>query len=204
MQTEFIQLHPTHPQARLVSKIADCLNSGGIIIYPTDTLYGLGCNINNKHAISRIAKIKGLKVEKANFSCICADMKQAGEYTIQSSSQVFKLMKRSLPGPFTFVLKASKAVPNHFHNKRKTIGIRVIDHPFTETLLTQIGMPLLSSSLPLEDGAVLTHPQDIFDAYCGQVDMVIDCGPCGDIGSTVIDCSSGDEMILLRQGKGEF
>ena len=202
-----IKLHPENPQPRLIKKVIDCLRSGGVIIYPTDTVYGLGCDIHNKKAIERICRIKGIRPEKAQFSCICEDLKIIGEYTVQVSTPVYKIMKRAFPGPYTFILQASKAIPRHFQSKKKTVGIRVVDNPIANAIVHELGNPLVSSSLNSDDNFVGydTDPDVIYERYHKQVDMVVDGGFGHNEPSTVIDCSRGEHDIeIIREGIGSI
>lgn len=199
----YLSIHPESPQPRFISRVVDCLRKGGIIIYPTDTLYGLGCDMYNKKAVERICQLKGISPEKAQLSCICPDLKTAGAYTIQLSNPVFKLMRKTLPGPYTYVLQASKEVPRHFQSKRKTIGIRVVDHAITNAIVQELGHPLLSTSLPPDEDepSYIIYPEEIRERYHKRVDFIVDGGYGEMEGSTVLDCS-GEEIVVLREGKG--
>lgn len=202
-----LTIHPENPQERLLQQVDECLKKGGIIIYPTDTVYGLGCDIHNKRAIERICRIKGIKPEKALFSCICEDFKRIGDYTVHVHTPIFKLMKRTLPGPFTFILEASHNIPRHFQSKRKTVGIRVVDNPITNAIVKMLGNPLLTTSLNLDEEleSYLTNPELIHDKYENLVDIVIDGGIGGLEGSTILDCSQGENnIVLIREGLGKL
>ena len=147
-----VRIHPENPQGRLISQVADCLRKGGVIIYPTDTVYGLGCDITNKKAVEKLCQIKGIKAENAKLSCLCNSMKEIGEYTAQISNGTFQLMKSVLPGPYTFILRASKAIPKHFHDRRKTVGIRWVENNIANAIVNELGNPIASSSLNWNPG----------------------------------------------------
>lgn len=203
----FLQIHPDNPQERMVKQVVDCLKAGGIIIYPTDTVYGLGCDIHNKKAIERICRIKGIKPEKAMLSCVCEDFKTMGNYTLHVHTPIFKMMKRVLPGPYTFILEASDQIPRHFQSKRKTVGIRVIDNPIATEIVRQLGNPIVSTSLREDDDIeeYITDPEMIHERYEHLVDMVIDGGIGGWKGSTIIDCSRGEgDIVVIREGVGSI
>ncbi len=202
-----LKIHPENPQERLIEQVTECLKNGGVIIYPTDTVYGLGCDIHNKKAIEIICRIKGIKPEKSLFSCICEDFKRIGDYTVHVHTPIFKLMKRVLPGPYTFILEASRNIPRHFQSKRKTVGIRVVDNAIANAIVRSLGNPLLTTSL--KDGedieSYMTNPELIHERYENLVDMVIDGGEGGVLGSTILDCSLGeDNIILIREGAGSL
>jgi tRNA threonylcarbamoyl adenosine modification protein (Sua5/YciO/YrdC/YwlC family) len=203
-----LTIHPTHPQPRLLDQVVDVLNDGGVIIYPTDTVYGLGCDIHSRKAIERVARLKGVDPEKANFACICPDLSIVSEYGMNVSTPVYKLMKLALPGPYTFILKASKNVPHYFVSKKKTVGIRVIDHPIPTEIVRRLGRPLLTTSLRDETSHLEypTNPEAIWERYQRLgVDIVIDGGLGGIEPSTIIDCSEGEDHIrVVREGKGSL
>jgi tRNA threonylcarbamoyl adenosine modification protein (Sua5/YciO/YrdC/YwlC family) len=198
-----IEIHPQNPQARLIKQVVDCLQDGGIIIYPTDTVYALGCDIQSKKALERVCQIKGIDPEKSRFTCICPDFKSVGEYAIHISNPVFKAMRRALPGPYTFILEASKSIPRHFQSRRKTVGVRVTEHPIPQSIVEMLGRPILSSSLPVDDGLPLADPDEIYLQFGRRVDMVIDGGWGGTEPSTVVDCTSeNEEWEVVREGAG--
>lgn len=207
MTAERFRIHHENPQERLISKVVDCLRKGGIVIYPTDTLYAMGCDINNKKAVERLCRIKGVKPEKATFSCICENLKIIGEYTIHVDTPIYKVMKRALPGPYTFILEASKVIPRHFQSKKKTVGIRVVDHPIPMAMVAGLGNPVTSTSLPAE-GSMMEYPVDpdeIYEQYKGLVDIVVDGGWGNMVPSTVLDCSQGGNHIeVIREGLGSL
>lgn len=200
-----LSVHPVNPQERHIRKAVETLRKGGVIIYPTDTVYAIGCDINSKKALEKICKIKGIKPEKSLFSCICTDMKQVGEYAVHLSNPMFKTMRRALPGPFTFILQASKSIPRHFQSKRKTVGIRVTDHEIPLALVRELGRPILSTSLRDDNGVYEYDPDEIYESYGGLIDHFLDGGWGGSEPSTVIDYSAGDdEYQVLREGLGSL
>jgi tRNA threonylcarbamoyl adenosine modification protein (Sua5/YciO/YrdC/YwlC family) len=205
MAAEFIRLYPENPDPRRIRQITTVLREGGIIIYPTDTVYGLGCDIFNQKAIERICLIKGVKPQKQNFSFICYDLSNISEYTRALSTPVFKLMKKALPGPYTFILEANNKVPKLLNNRKKTVGIRVPDHSIPRTLVRELGQPILTTSIRDEDDVIeySTDPELIYEKYRDLVDVVIDGGYGNNIASTVVDCT-GEEIEVVRQGLGEL
>lgn len=200
----FIKLFEDGPNTKDVLKIVEILEKGGVIIYPTDTVYAIGCDIYNVKAVQRVAWLKGVKPEKANFSMICRDLSNISEYA-KVGNEVFKVMKRTLPGPFTFILNATNKLPNVLMNRRKTIGIRVPDNRIVMALVEELGHPLLTTSVRDEDDVVeyMTDPELIYEKYRNQVDMVIDGGYGRNVASTVVDCTGG-EIEIVRQGLGEL
>lgn len=198
-----LKIYPENPNPRHIRQVADCLKNGGIIIYPTDTVYGIGCDIFQHRAVERIAQIKGIKAEKANFSFICYDLSHLSDFTKQISNPVFKLMKRTLPGPFTYILNANNNVPKLFESKKRTVGIRVPDNNIAREIVNQLGNPIMSSSIKDVDDMVeyTTDPELIYERYKEIVDIVIDGGYGGIETSTVIDCTK-DDFEIIRQGKG--
>ncbi len=199
----FIRMYNENPNPRDIIKIVEVLRDGGIIIYPTDTVYGLGCDITNARAVDRIARLKGIKVEKANFSFICSDLSHLSDYTKPIPNAIFKLMKKNLPGPFTFILEANNQVPRYFKGKKKTVGIRVPDNNIIREIISELGNPILSTSIRDEDEILeyTTDPGLIYEKYQDIADIVIDGGPGELIPSTVVDCSS-EEVEIVREGKG--
>jgi len=198
-----LKIYPNNPDPRLISKVIDCLNSGGIIIYPTDTVYGLGCDIYNKKAVERIAQVKGIKTEKANFSFICSDLSHISDFTRPISNEIYKLMKKNLPGPFTFILEANNKVPKLFQSKKKTVGIRIPDNNIIRTIVEEFGHPIMSTSVYDEDEIIeyTTDPELIYEKYKNIADIVIDGGYGDNEASTIVDCTQ-DETLIVRQGKG--
>jgi tRNA threonylcarbamoyl adenosine modification protein (Sua5/YciO/YrdC/YwlC family) len=201
-----LKIHPDNPQERYLDQVIDVLRSGGVIIYPTDTMYGLGCDINNKKAVERVCQIKGINPAKNNLSCVCEDISIIGSYASRVDDDTFKIMKRALPGPYTFILKASKKIPRHFQHK-KTVGIRVPKHNIPVSLARQLGNPIASISLPHEEESqeFSLDPELIHERYRSQVDLVVDGGYGNLEVSTVIDCSEGaDDIEVIRVGAGSL
>jgi tRNA threonylcarbamoyl adenosine modification protein (Sua5/YciO/YrdC/YwlC family) len=198
MPAEFIRLYEENPDPKKVKQAVDILRNGGVVIYPTDTVYGMGCDITNQRAVEKICKIKGINPKKHNFSIICADL---GVIT----KPVFKMMKKGLPGPFTFILEASNVVPKILHSNKKTIGIRVPAHNIPRLLVEELGHPILTTSIRDEDDVVeySTDPDLIYEKYQYQVDLVIDGGYGQNVASTILDCT-GDEVEIVRQGLGRL
>ncbi|GMQ27117.1 L-threonylcarbamoyladenylate synthase [Algoriphagus sp. oki45] len=202
---EFIRLYEENPDPRRVRQIVEILRNGGIIIYPTDTVYGLGCDITNQKAVEKICKIKGINPKKHNFSFVCADLSNISQYTRVITKPVFKMMKKGLPGPFTFILEASSQVPKILHSNKKTVGIRVPNHGVPRAIVEELGQPILSTSIHDEDEIIeySTDPELIFEKYQNLVDVVIDGGYGSNVPSTILDCT-GDEVVLLREGLGNL
>ena len=198
-----LRIHPQNPQPRMLSQVADCLKSGGIIIYPTDTIYGLGCDIYQPKAIERICKIKNLDPQKAQLSFICRDLSHLSDYTKSIDTPLYRVLKNYLPGPYTFILPASKEVPKLLKSKKDTVGIRVPNNVICSSILETLGNPILSASLPGEMVEEYTDPEIIYEKFGKLVDYVIDGGIGGIIPSTVIDCTT-DEWTVMRQGLGEW
>lgn len=204
MPAQFIKLYPENPDLRKVEQIVEILKQGGVIIYPTDTVYGIGCDIYQPKAIEKVARIKGLKPEKANFAFICHDMSHLAEYA-KVDNAVYKVMRKALPGPFTFVLPATGEVPRILNNKRKTIGIRIPDNGIILEIVRQLGHPILTSSI-VDDDDVLeysTDPELIFEKFENHVDVVIDGGYGNNVASTIVLCENG-EFEVVRHGLGEL
>jgi len=200
---EFIKIYEDKPSEAAIKKVVDVLKSGGLVIYPTDTVYGLGCDITNTKALERIAKIKGIKLEKANFSFVCSDLSNLSDYVKQIDTSTFKILKRALPGPYTFILPGNNDLPSAFR-KKKTVGIRVPDNTIALDIVRMLGNPIVSTSIH-DDDEVLeysTDPELIFEKWQHLVDLVIDGGYGDNIGSTIIDLS-GYEPVVIREGKGD-
>jgi tRNA threonylcarbamoyl adenosine modification protein (Sua5/YciO/YrdC/YwlC family) len=196
-----IQIHPTNPQPRQLAMVVDCLQSGGIIAYPTDTIYGLGCSIFKHDAIEKICAIKKVDPEKANLSFICADLSDLSLYAKSIDNSLFRILKKALPGPFTFILPASKEVPKILQSKKKTIGLRIPDNLIALSIIKTLGHPILSASFPGEEVEEYTDPEIIQENWGKQIDMVIDGGIGGMTPSTVVDCTTDDYQVI-RQGAG--
>ena len=200
---EFIKIYEDKPSEAAIKKVVDVLKSGGLVIYPTDTVYGLGCDITNSKALERIAKIKGIKLEKANFSFVCSDLSNLSDYVKQIDTSTFKILKRALPGPYTFILPGNNDLPSAFR-KKKTVGIRVPDNTSALDIVRMLGNPIVSTSIH-DDDEVLeysTDPELIFEKWQYLVDLVIDGGYGDNVGSTIIDLS-GYEPVVIREGKGD-
>lgn len=200
----YLRLFEDNPNERDVRRAADILRGGGVVIYPTDTVYAMGCDINQVKAVQRVCQLKGVKPEKASFSMICRDLSNIAAYA-KVSNEVFKLMKHNLPGPFTFVLPATNRLPNVLMNRRKTIGIRVPDNYIVRALVEELGGPLLTTSVKADDEVVeyMTDPELIYERYGKLVDLVIDGGSGRNVASTVVDCTA-DPVEIIRQGVGEL
>ncbi len=198
-----IQVHPVNPQPRHIKIITECLLDGGVIIYPTDTIYGLGCDIFKKSGVERICRIKGVDPQKAQLSFVCSDLSDLSKYTKSISTPLYRLLKEHLPGPYTFILTASREVPKILQSKKSTIGLRIPDNKIANTIVEQLGHPILSASLPGEMVEEYTDPEMIYEKFEKLVDIVIDGGPGGMTSSTVIDCTS-EPYELIRQGLGEW
>jgi len=198
-----LHLHPDDPQPRQIKTIIECLRDGGIIIYPTDTIYGLGCDISQHKAIEKIARIKNIDVQKANFSFICYDLSHLSNYTRSISTSLYRVLKTYLPGPYTFILPSSKEVPKLLKSKKNTVGIRVPDNNIARTIVKELGHPILSTTLPGDMVEEYTDPELMEANFHKLVDIVIDGGIGGMIPSTVIDCT-GDAPELLRKGLGKW
>ena len=198
-----IKIYPENPNPKQIKLVTECLKKGGIIIYPTDTIYGLGCDINNQKAVEKICQLKGIKPEKANFSFICHDLSNISDYTLPLENNVFKLLRRVFPGPFTFILKASSNVPKIFKINKKTVGIRIPNNSISIEIVKELGNPILSTSIPIDDetSGFSIDPELIYEKYNNKVDLIIDGGFGKNIPSTVVDCTNG-EPIVIRQGAG--
>lgn len=201
---EFIKIYEENPNAKEIAKVVKVLRAGGLIIYPTDTVYGLGCDINNVKALERVARIKNVKLENSNFSFICEDLSNLSDYVKQIDTSVFKILKRALPGPYTFILPGAKSLPHPF-KKKKTVGIRVPDNRIAIEIVKQLGNPIISTSIHDEDEVLeyTTDPELIYEKWNHLVDLVIDAGYGDNNASTVIDLSE-DEPIIVREGKGSL
>jgi tRNA threonylcarbamoyl adenosine modification protein (Sua5/YciO/YrdC/YwlC family) len=198
-----IQIHPDNPQPRLIKQVIECLKDGGVIIYPTDTIYGLGCDINQHKAVERICKIKNVDPQKAQLSFICRDLSHLSDYTKTIDTPLYRMLKSYLPGPYTFILPASKQVPKILQSKKSTVGLRVPDNIICQHILDGLGNPILSASLPGDMVEEYTDPEVMQENFGDKVDFVIDGGIGSMVPSTVVDCTT-DEWTIIRQGKGEF
>ncbi len=204
-RTMLIRIYKDNPNEKTIQQVVDVLKKGGIIIYPTDTVYGLGCDITNQRAIEKICQIRGIKPEKANFSFVCYDLSHISDYIKPIDNTVFRVLKKALPGPFTFIFNANNHVPKLLSSNKKTVGIRVPDNNIARCIVKMLGNPILSTSIHDDDEIIeySTDPELIHEKYEGRVDLVIDGGYGENIPSTVVDCTNG-EFDILRQGKGEL
>jgi tRNA threonylcarbamoyl adenosine modification protein (Sua5/YciO/YrdC/YwlC family) len=198
-----LHIHPENPQPRLVKQVVECLKDGGVIVYPTDTIYGIGCDIFQHKAIERICKIKNVDPQKAQLSFICQDLSKLSDYTKSIDTPLYRMLKTYLPGPYTFILPASKQVPKILQSKKSTIGLRVPDNIICQGFLSELGNPILSASLPGDMVEEYTDPEVIYDKFETLVDLVIDGGIGGMIPSTIVDCTTSD-WTIIREGLGEW
>ena len=200
----FIKLYEENPNPKQVKEVVDILRSGGLIIYPSDTVYALGCDITNTRALERVAQIKGVKLAKANFSFVCEDLSNLSDYVRQIDTKTFKILKRSLPGPYTFILPGNNNLPTVF-KKKKEVGIRVPNNRIAQAIVQELGNPIVSTSIKDDDEVIeyMTDPELIFEKWQDRVDVIVDGGYGGNIASTVIDLTQ-DEPILVREGKGSL
>ena len=199
------KIYPDNPNEKFIQQVVDVLKKGGIIIYPTDTVYGMGCDISNSKAIEKICKIRGIKPEKANFSIICYDLSHISDFTRQIDNETFRVIKKALPGPFTFIFNANKNVPKLLSSNKKTVGIRVPDNTIAREIVKMLGNPIISTSIHDDDEIIeySTDPELIHEKYKDMVDLVIDGGYGDNEPSTIVDCSDGN-FEIIRQGKGDL
>jgi tRNA threonylcarbamoyl adenosine modification protein (Sua5/YciO/YrdC/YwlC family) len=200
----FLEIHPKNPEPRKIQLVVDCLKNGGLVIYPTDTVYAIGCDINQPKAIEKLCLIKGVKSDKMSFSFICNDLSHISQYTMNLDTPIYKLMKKLLPGAYTFILNANNTIPKLFKNKKKTVGIRIPDHAIPRMIVEQLGNPIITTSIHHDDEIIdyITDPYLINEQFGNRVDIVIDGGIGGIIPSTIINCTE-NYPELIRQGKGE-
>lgn len=199
-----LNINSDNPQMRKINQVIDCLKRGGVVIYPTDTVYAIGCDIHSKKAMEKVCQLKGIKPEKSNLSIICKDLSQLSEYTVQLDNRLFKIMRKVLPGPYTFILKANSSVPKLFKNNKRTIGVRIPDNSIIQMIVEELGNPILTTSLKTDDD-ILEYPNDpidIYDDYQKLVDIVIDGGLGGMTPSTIVNCT-GNEPEIVREGAGD-
>ena len=201
----FLKLYNENPNERDIRRVVDVLQQGGVIIYPTDTVYGLGCDITNVKAVEKVARIKGIDIEKSNFSFICSDLSHLSYYARPISNQVFKIIKKNIPGPFTFILEGSSNVPKYFKGKKKTVGIRVPDNNIIRDIVRELGNPIVSTSIHDDDEIIeyTTDPELIYEKFRDIADLVIDGGYGELVPSTIVDFT-GEEPIIVRKGKGKL
>lgn len=204
MAAEFLKIHPLNPEPRKISQVVGMLGEGAIVVYPTDTIYGVGCDLMNRKAVQRLCNILDIKPQKLDLSFICNDLSHISEYVRRVDTPVFKLLKRSLPGPYTFILESSARVPKILDVNKKTVGIRIPDHEIPRAIVRQLGNPLITSSIKNDDviREYTTDPEEIYEDFKHLVDIVIDGGMGGNIPSSVIDCS-GNEIVVVRHGLGD-
>ncbi len=200
-----LKINPDNPEGRKIKQVIESLQKNGVIVYPTDSVYGLGCDIFSRKAVDTICRLRGINPAKARLTFICKDLKQVAEYAHQLDNHTFKLLKKNIPGPFTFILRSNNKVPKLFKNRKRTIGVRIPSNPIALTILEELGHPILSLSLRSSDeiAEYYTDPYDIFEEYNKRVDIIIDGGPGKNKPSTIVDCT-GDESEIVRQGIGEL
>ncbi|HYG39289.1 MAG TPA: L-threonylcarbamoyladenylate synthase [Cytophagales bacterium] len=203
MGARLLKIHPQNPEERKILEVVECLNNGGVVIYPTDTVYGIGCSIYNSKAIEKICRIKNVKPNSLSF--ICYDLSDISEYTSHLSTPVFKVMKKALPGPFTFILQSSSKVPKILNTNKKTVGIRVPNHNITRMMVKELGNPIITTSIRDEDEIIeySTDPELIYEKFEKLVDIVIDAGYGGNVASTIVDCTQS-EFEVIREGAGSL
>jgi len=204
MTAELIKIHPQNPDSRKIYHVIEALKRGGIIIYPTDTIYGIGCDLMNRKSIERLCQIMDIRPQKLDLSFICNDLSHISIYVRKIDTPVFKILKKALPGPYTFILESSSKVPKILGVNKKTVGIRIPDHPIPLAIVKQLGNPLITASIKNDDiiKEYTTDPEEIYEDFKHKVDIVIDGGPGGNVGSSVIDCT-GNEIMIIRRGLGD-
>jgi tRNA threonylcarbamoyl adenosine modification protein (Sua5/YciO/YrdC/YwlC family) len=205
MSATFLKIHPQNPEERKIKQAVEVLKAGGIIVYPTDTIYGIGCDLMNRKSIERLCHIMSIKPQKLDLSFICHDLSHISEYVKRIDTPVFKLLKKALPGPFTFILESNTKVPKILDVNKKTVGIRIPDHPIPRMIVEQLGNPLITSSIKDDDKIkeYTTDPEEIFEDFKHKVDMVIDGGAGGNVPSTIVDCTL-PEIQITRYGRGDI
>jgi tRNA threonylcarbamoyl adenosine modification protein (Sua5/YciO/YrdC/YwlC family) len=203
MTAELVKIHPLNPEGRKIQRTIEILKRGGIIIYPTDTIYGIGCDLMNRKAIERLCRVMDIKPHKLDLSFICNDLSHISEYVKRIDTPVFKILKKALPGPYTFILESSSKVPRILDVNKKTVGIRIPNHAIPRSIVAQLGNPLINSSIKDDDivKAYTTDPDEIYEDFKHSVDLVIDGGPGNNIPSSVIDCT-GEQIVIVREGLG--
>jgi tRNA threonylcarbamoyl adenosine modification protein (Sua5/YciO/YrdC/YwlC family) len=205
MAAELLNIHPDNPESRKITRVVDVLKKGGIIVYPTDTVYGIGCDLTNRRAVERLCQILDIKPQKLNLSFICLDLAHISEYVRRIDTPVFKILKKALPGPFTFIFESSTNVPKIVGVNKKTVGIRIPDHRIVQEIVALLGNPLITSSVKSGDEIkeYTTDPEEIYEDLKHRVDIVINGGPGGNVPSTVVDFTTG-EPVVVREGLGSF
>jgi len=204
MVAELIKIHPQNPEGRKINHVVESLKRGGIIIYPTDTVYGIGCDLMNRKSIERLCHIKNIKPHKLNLSFICSDLSNISEYARKIDTPIFKILKKTLPGPYTFILESSSKVPKILNVNKKSVGVRIPDHSIPLAIVKLLGNPLISASIKDDDliKEYTTDPEEIYETFKHKVDIVIDGGPGGNVASSVIDCTS-ETPVVIRAGLGD-
>ena len=205
MTAEFLIIHPDNPEPRKIARTVDILKNGGIIVYPTDTVYGIGCDLRNRRAVERLCQILDIRPQKLNLSFICNDLSHISEYVKRIDTPVFKILKKALPGPFTFIFESSSNVPKILGVNKKTVGIRIPDHPIVQEMVVLLGNPLITSSVKSGDEIkkYTTDPEEIYEDMKHQVNLVVNGGPGGNVPSTIVDFT-GATPVIVRQGLGDF
>ena len=205
MIAELLKIHAANPEPRKIQRVVGVLQNGGVIVYPTDTVYGIGCDLLNRRAVERVSKIQGMKGQRMNLSFVCADLSHVSQFVKSIETSEFKILKRMLPGPFTFIFESSSQVPKILAVNKKTVGIRIPRHPIPLEIVRRLGHPLITSSVKDKDELkqYTTDPEEIYSVFKHLVDLVIDSGPGGNIPSTVVDFTSG-EPVVIRQGLGNL
>lgn len=204
MTAELIRIHPQNPEGRKIKHVVEILRRGGIIVYPTDTIYGIGCDLMNRKSIERLCEVMSIKPQKLDLSFICSDLSHISEYVRKIDTPVFKILKKALPGPYTFILESSSKVPKILNVNKRTVGIRIPDHNIPLVIVEHLGNPLITASIKDDDVVkeYTTDPEEIYEDFKHKVDIVIDGGPGGNIPSSVIDCTA-DEIVIIRRGLGD-
>lgn len=205
MAAELLKIHPVNPEPRKISRAVEVLAAGGIIVYPTDTVYGIGCDLLNRRAVERLCRILDIKPHKLDLSFICSDLSNIAVYVKRIDTPVFKILKKALPGPYTFIFESSSEVPKILDINKKTVGIRIPDHPIPRAMVHLLQRPLITSSVKDDDQIkeYTTDPEEMYEDFKHVVDLVIDGGPGGHVPSTVVDFTSG-EGVVTRQGLGDY
>jgi tRNA threonylcarbamoyl adenosine modification protein (Sua5/YciO/YrdC/YwlC family) len=205
MKAQLLRIHPENPEMRKIARVVEVLRRGGVIIFPTDTVYAIGCDLLNKEAINTLLQLKGIKAKHLHMSFICGDLSQASEFTRPLPNAVFKVMKKCLPGPFTFLLPANNKVPKILDRNKRTVGIRIPAHNIPLAIVSELGNPLISASIKNDDEVIeyFTDPEQIFEQFSGLVDIVVAGGTGGNVPSTVVDCSAG-AIHIIREGAGNI
>jgi tRNA threonylcarbamoyl adenosine modification protein (Sua5/YciO/YrdC/YwlC family) len=205
MAAELLKIHPVNPEPRKIARVVEVLRGGGLIVYPTDTIYGLGCNLLNRRAVERLCHLKQIKPQKLNLSFICHDVSEVAAYVRRIDTPVYKILRRTLPGPFTYILESGSNVPKVLDVNKKTVGIRIPNHPVPLAIVKELGNPVITSSIRNDDEikTYTTDPEEIYEDLKNKVDLVIDSGVGGNIPSTIVDFTSG-APIVTRVGLGEF